>query len=193
MAKKKIIALIGIIVVAILAIVMAIVLVNQNNKEPDKPEKPDKPTEPAGTGSFKKSSYTSNGVSIEITSTVAGHPSGDAKFQASIDIESDENVDYFEISYLEVEDGLDEKATSTVKINGKTFFYYIKDIGLNEADLYYPIPKYQNKYLHIRVVGTESFDSQGNQCKCFPIIDKEVLQSDEIAGIINFETYLIVE
>ena len=193
MEKKKLIALIGIIVVAIVAIAIAIVLINKNNKESDKPDKPDKPTEPAGTGSFKKSSYTSNGVSIEITSTEPGHPSGDAKFNVSIEIDKGENDDLYDVSYFEVEDGLDENATSTVKINGKTFFYYIKEIGFNEADLYYPIPKYQNKYLHIKVIGTFSFDDEGNMCKCIPMIDREVLTSDELAGVLNFETYLIVE
>ena len=147
------------------------------------------------TGSFNKMRITIKGYTIDINSKEAGHPSKDSHFETSFDIIDNNhytntyNVDFIDLK-LDSEtsdDGIayDIAKPEEVTINGKEFDYYLDDFDGNatSAELYYRIP---DGVLIIKVSGVMVFDSNGKLVKTSALVDREVLESNELAGILNF-------
>ena len=193
MEKKKVYAILGIIFAIIIIIVGIVVIIKVVNK-PTSTETPEDPKpQGSGTGSFTEMSFTDKGVMVKVKSKESGHPDVGYKFTASFTIETPgEGTEDFKVEYLGVEEWHNDAPSSTLRINDKEFEYLVEK-GESVADLYYTIPNYKDMYLHIRVTGTGKYDEEGQQCKCMPIVDEELLKSKELAGIVNFETLLTEE
>ncbi len=187
---KKIweIAKVVIIIVVILGLLIALIIKTVNNSRSEDPTTREEQKE---TGAFKKAKYENNGVLVNITSTNAGHPENGSKFTTYFKIKNEDNgTENYRVDYLDVEEWQNNATSLQVNINEKELIYFEGE-GLSSVDMYYIIPDLENKALHIKVTGISIFDKNGQQCKCMPTIDKELLESKELAGILNFETSLI--
>lgn len=149
------------------------------------------------TGSFITMKIDVKGYNLEINSKKAGHPSKDVLFATSFNMKDSNMESSYDVYYkeLHLKSDKDEKGNiiediskpEMININGKKFEVY--GIGtLDEKDtvnLYYLLPD-QNGSLEIIVQGKNSFDSDGKILNKRPIVDKKVIESDELAGILNF-------
>lgn len=182
--NKKLAIIIGLIVIIIVAIGIYIIGKKDNLNEPE-PE----------TGSFNNMSITVKGYTININSAETGHSSENSYFQTSFNIiDSDNNKRTYNVDFVKLylssdeistEDMIDDIAKpEIITINGKTFEYYLDEYNHN-ATLYYQIPD-KNGQLMIKVSGRDIFDHEGNQLKTLAPIDKEILESSQLAGILNF-------
>ena len=188
MNKKKLLILIGIVVITAIIVAGSILIINHFRDN-------DKPGNSGGeTGSFHEMSFESNGVLVQINSTEEGHPGDGSKFITSFTITTEEGgEENYKVEFVDIEEYTTDLDSLIIKINEKEFLYNIEDPGKEFANLYYSIPNYEGRALHIKVVGTSKYDASGAQCKCLPMVDEEVLKSKELAGILNFKTTLIEE
>ena len=190
------IALILIIIVLILIALLFIFIPKHNSSpSPDVNQNSVDDSKIQSTGAFKNFEYGSDGYTINITSTEPGHPSGDAFFQASFNYTyEDKTSASFEVDYMNVQlypdssnnNGIisDIVRPEEVIINNKTFYYYTNS-AKDEANLYYVLPDSLGQ-LNIRVKGLQKYTSDGNYSSNSPIINKSVLESDALAGILSF-------
>ncbi len=177
--NKKIGIITGVIIVIIILVVAVCIFTkSDSNKENSENE----------TGSFSNTSFSINGYTIDIKSKEVGHPSEGTYFETSFELSSNNKstyfVDFVDLKDIENSDKTYNSAKEEVTINDKTYNYFIEEDTWN-ATLYYQIPK-ENKYLIIEVRGGDVFDSEGNQVKTLANIDKKVLNSKELAEILNY-------
>lgn len=176
--NKKIILII-VVLLAIIAIAGACIFVFNTN--PNQNENSNEITE---TGAFNGTTILINGYKVNIDSKEVGHPSGESYFKTSFDmIDNNQYKSTYNVDFL-VSNSTSNNSSEEVTINGKKFNYQLDESKWN-AILFYPIPGGNNQ-LVIKVTGSSVFDSNGNQAKHLATIDKEVLESNELAGIINF-------
>ena len=145
-------------------------------------------------GSFNSIKVTIKDYTIDINSKETGHPNGSSYFNTSFTItekngtESDYEVDFLDIKSDSENDYIDfnydTSKQSTVVINRKSFKSYI-DNSQQNAILVYAIPG-DNNNLIIKISGSDVFDSNGSELNNFATIDKSVLNSKELEGILNF-------
>ncbi len=181
MNKKNIKIIVGIFI--IIAIIGVCVFLKHNLTEGDK-------------GSFNKMSMTIKGYTIEINSKEAGHPSRESYFNTSFEIkDNNHNITMYDVDFIDLK--LDSEYTSNngtiydiakpeeVTINGKQFYYYLNDADGNatSATLYYRIP---DGALIIKVSGGPVYDSSEKLVKESAPVNKKVLESNELAKILNF-------
>lgn len=190
--EKKVWPIIRIVIaiVVILLLLIALIIKTVNNSSQQDPTNIEEPKE---TGTFTETSFISKGVNISIKSTEAGHPEDGTNFTANFSIKNEDgDKETYKVDYLNVEEWQEDTLSLTVNINKKEFIY-LEEESLTTVDLYYIIPNYESMALHIKITGISIFDKNGQQCKCLPTVDKELLESKELAGIINFETLLVEE
>ena len=181
MNKKTIILLI--IIIFIISVVFFVLKQNPSFRSTDNE-----------VGSFSKTTINIKNYAVEINSQKKGNPGPDSYFSTSFSIKDKygNNLDY-DVSFLDIksenendyitsEFNIDNQ--STVKINGKGFKYYIDTDKLN-ALLVYEIPK-ETDSLIIKIAGNAVFDPNGSVSEKSAIIDKSVLESKELASILNF-------
>ncbi len=145
------------------------------------------------TGAFFGGSFAMDEYIVNIDSKQAGHPGPEAYYLTDISIENDEGTESdYDIYFSDIIDS-DEKPYDSnfnvyedgiVSINGKEYKYYIDSSGWS-AILCYTIPN-ENKYLVIKVNGSDVFDSDGNQAKTLAVVDEDVFNSKELAEVLNF-------
>ena len=145
------------------------------------------------TGAFNDMNFVIDDYTISIDSKEKGHPDVGSYFSTDITIEDDEGTEsYYNIDFTDIIDS-DEKPYDsdfevyeygTILINGKKYKYYINNDGWN-AVLCYLIPN-EKKDLIIKINGSDVFDAEGNQAKHMAIIDEDVLNSEELAGVLNY-------
>lgn len=181
MNKKNIKIIVGIFI--IIAIIGVCVFLKHNLTEGDK-------------GSFNKMSMTIKGYTIDINSKEAGHPSRESYFNTSFEIkDNNHNITMYDVDFIDLkleseftsDEGLlyDMAMHNEVKINDKKFNYYIEtsDENVTSATLYYRI---SDGALIIKVSGGPVYDSSEKLVKESAPVDKNVLESKELAKILNF-------
>lgn len=193
---------IGVIVLVIAAIAVIIVLgvsfVTLNSREDVAPDGEDiysgsDISTDGETGAFNDMSFVIDDYTISIDSEEVGHPGPESYFNTDITIENEEGTesDYI-IDFSGIIDSKEKPYDSdfdvykdgTVTIAGKEYKYYI-DNSAWKAILSYTIPN-EKKDLIIEVNGSDVFDSEGNQAKHLATIDEDVLNSVELAGVLNY-------
>ncbi len=148
------------------------------------------------TETFNKISITIKGYTVNINSKEVGHPSSESYFNTSFNIiDNNQYTNTYNVDFIDLK--LDSENTSDgeinydiarpeeVTINDKKFNYYLDDSDGNatSATLSYVIP---DGSLVIKVSGVSVFDSNGKQVKTSALVDKKVLESNELAEILNF-------
>ena len=145
------------------------------------------------TQNESKTSITINGYKIDINAKKKNDTAIDSYFSTSFDIIDSYNykntywidfVDLILTSKNTNEMNYNDTTYGNIKINGKLFYYVIDKHKWN-ATLYYTIPN-DNAILIIKIRGGNIFDSNNNQLKTLAIIDKEILESSELAKILEF-------
>ena len=180
--NKKLLGIIGIICVIAIIVIVCVVIKKQDSTQ-------------AETGAFNKMTITTKGYAIDINSKEVGHPSSGSLFSTSFDIvNKDKSSKTYFVNYAELKLASDSTFNDEiindvaeqgeVTINGKKFNYSI-GLSPSNAALYYQIPDGNGKLI-ITVKGGNVFDSEGNQAKTQASVDEEVLNSKELAGILNF-------
>lgn len=148
-------------------------------------------TKHLNTGSFNTLNITIDDYTIHINSKEKGHPAEESFFLTSFTIKHSDGLEYdYDVNYVDSilnlsptpEFNISEQGNIT--INNKEFKYYVDDSTWNSI-LYYTLPD-KKGCLAIKVTGRNVFNADGNQVKTKASIDKEVLSSKELAGIINF-------
>lgn len=143
------------------------------------------------TGAFNNIKVESEGYTIDINSEEVGHPDSESLFKTHFEIENEDGTtETFSVSYEKVfVYGKDAKLSSNtdqpITIDGKRYSYTTKD--KHETTLKYHIEDENQAYLFIKVKGMDIFDEDGNDTGTTPIIDEDVLESEELAGLLNFE------
>ncbi len=184
--NKKLIGIVGVFLIIVIVIICILVLKYR--------------TDANATGSFNKMSWVIDGYLVEINSENRGHPSGDSFFFTDFDIIDDENnktyyfVDFIDDVKLSSESnelndnilGIEE-----IEINGKKYTYDLDDTN-TKATLYYQLPDGKGQFI-IEVTGSQTFDSEGNLREEVPVVNREVLESKELAGILNISISKIEE
>ena len=109
--------------------------------------------------------------------------------------ENDKNTNVYHVAFLDFEaDDIVydmQSPDGQIQLNGKTLNYWCSgeigscENGSHEVLLYYPID--QNKSVPIKISGITIENDDGTKCKCLPIVGKDVLQSKELAKILNFK------
>ena len=189
MNNKKTWIIISIIEAIVIIILGAVILIT-SNKDDVENKKVEPKQEEKEIGAFNNMSFTENGIKVDITSTEVGHPDKDSRFSAYFTKEtSDGGTEEFRVEYVEVKEWLNDATTLGVTINNKEYSYFIGE-DKSTANLYYVIPNTNRMALHARVIGMNKFDASGEQCKCLPTIDEELLKSKEVAGILNYKITL---
>ena len=189
--------IIGIILAILVIIIIAILFFMNRNKEEmvyDEDYISDEEVEDEEeTGAFNGMSVTIGDYIVNIDSEEVGHPETNSYFTTSVSTVNDEGIEsYYTIKYLDIIDSnktpYDSKfevfEEDTITINDEEYKYYIDRSGWN-AILCYTIPG-ENKDLVININGGDVFASNGTQIKTMAIIDEEFLNSDELAGVLNF-------
>ena len=149
------------------------------------------PQNVVATGAFNHMKVTSEGYTIDINSEEVGHPDSKSLFRTGFEIEyEDGTTETFNVSYDEVfvygkDAVLSTSLDQPITIGGKKYSYTTEN--KHETVLKYHIEDENLAYLFIKVEGMETFDKDGNDTGKTPIIDKDVLESEELAGILNFE------
>ena len=146
------------------------------------------------TGAFNKMSIVINGYTININSKEVGHPSHESIFSTSFNIISNHKKNSYTVDFVDLITASDNTNNNgivydiakpeVIKINGKKFDYYLDESNCS-ATLYYIIPDGKGS-LSIKVSGGSVFDSKGNLLDTLAPVNKKVLKSKELAGILNF-------
>ena len=143
------------------------------------------------TGAFNHMKVNSEGYTIDINSEEVGHPDSESLFRTGFEIEEEDGTTKtFDVSYEEIfvygkGSTLPTTTDQPIKINGKECYYSTDK--KHETKIRYHIKDENQAYLFIKVRGMETFDKDGNDTGKTPVIDKDVLESEELAGILNFE------
>ena len=186
---KKNGVIIGIIVAILIIIVVGTIFMNLNKTR----NIPNTNPEGGETGSFSKGSFTIDDYTINLNSAKDGHPQPNSYFSTSISIIDDEKIESnYNINFSDIIDSNTMPYDSNfnvyeediVSINGKDYKYYINNSAWN-AILCYTIPN-ENKDLIIKINGGDVFSSDGVQLKHLAHIDKEFLNSKELAEVLNY-------
>ena len=139
------------------------------------------------TGSAKNLLITKNGFSLDIKSSKFGHPRKDSLFETSFEItDNDKNKNDYTVSYIDINaDSISIEYLEKITINKKEYGYYI-DESISEATLYY-----QNSDIGcnviIKVKGGDIFNAEGKALDTQAKVNKEVLESKELSGILNYK------
>ena len=162
-----------------------------------KKKTPDENTiETNGTVSTSQNKINIKGYTIDINAKKKeeSEESNESFFTTSFEItNSDNGKAYYDVDFNNLilkseskDDGInyDVKAPEVVTINGKEFEYYIDEFGLC-ATLYYQIPDKQG-LLEIEVNGRNVYSSRGEQLKMRAVVDKSVIESQELAKVLDF-------
>ncbi len=182
--NQKLIKIIVVLFVIIVVIVGVCAFIFNRESAPDETEE------------LNKMSITIKGYTIDIASKEVGHSSSESYFSTSFNIIDDNNyTNTYNVEFVDLKlssentsDGsitYDIARPEEVTINGKEFNYYLDDSEeySTSATLYYIIP---DGSLTIKVYGGSVFDSNGDQLKRLAFVNKEVLESKELAEVLNF-------
>lgn len=180
---------IGSIIAVLVIIVIGIIFISLSKTRNTPVPKPDGEE----TGSFNKVSFTIGDYTINLNSAESGHPEPGSYFSTSISIENNQKIESnYNIYFSDI---IDSNTTpygsdfnvyeeGNVSVNGKEYKYYIDNSSWN-AILCYTIPN-ENKELIIKINGSDVFNSDGVQLKHLATIDKEFLNSKELAEVLNY-------
>ncbi len=149
------------------------------------------PKNVVATGAFNHMKVISEGYTIDINSEEVGHPDSKSLFRTGFEIENEDGTtETFNVSYDKVvvygkDAVLSTSLDQPITIGGKKYSYTTED--KHETVLKYHIEDENLAYLCIKVRGMEIFDKDGNDTGKTPIIDKDVLESEELGGILDLE------
>ena len=179
--NRKMIGIIGIII--IIFVIVGILLYNQKHNSIQN-----------GIDGFNKKSISIKGYTININSKKVGNSSDKSYFNTSFDIkDNDKKINKYNVDFVDLElfsdsdnDGIiyDVERPEEVTINDKKYEYYLSNYNLN-ATLYYRLPDGKGRLI-IEVRGGNVFDSRGEQLKKLAVVDNKVLESKELAEILDF-------
>ena len=145
--------------------------------------------------SSNKTEITIKGYSISIYTHHDAIPSDETYFTTSFDIIDEEKrtntyyVDFVDLKLFSDDSNNEEivydfAKPEEVTISGKQFEYYLDNPAWN-AELYYKLPDGKGQ-LFIKVRGGSVFTSEGDQLKTLALINRSVLESAELADVLNF-------
>ncbi|MEE3343787.1 MAG: hypothetical protein VZS44_06835 [Bacilli bacterium] len=181
--KKKVIILTFIVIVGILLLIFTInkYLLHHNIKLDE----------------IKQFNIEMNGYSIGISSRKDVTKISSSSYETSFEIidEDDHYRNLYKVNFANIElfdenkdDFIDDiERPEVLNVDGKRFEYYFnKSVGFdNYATIYYILPDKKGR-LVIEVVGTSIYTFSGEQIKTMPKVDKDVMESEELAIILNF-------
>ena len=187
----------GIVVVfAVIIIICAVIIFDLATKDNSKNENSNSskniidPRDEEATGAFYDTEPVMKDYRVSIHSTEAGHPQNGSFFGTFFKIiDENDSTNYYCAEYMELvldnEEKIDLAGLKTITINGKKMYYQIENSEL-EAKLYYRFPD-DNGTLVITVYGLNSFNSSGDFEDHLSNVNIKVLESEELAGILNFK------
>lgn len=149
------------------------------------------PQNVVGTGAFNHMKVTSEGYTIDINSEEVGHPDSESLFRTGFEIEEEDGTTKtFDVSYEKIfvygkGSTLPTTTDQPIKINGKECYYSTDK--KHETKIRYHIKDENQAFLYIKVEGMNTFDKDGNDTGKTPVVDEDILESEELAGILNFE------
>ena len=123
-----------------------------------------------------------------------GSTSGNSYYTIPFEIVDEENErSTYEVDFINLilkSEGKNEEVVYDIEapevtiINSKKFYYYINDYGLT-ATLYYQLPD-EAGLLEIEVTGRKVFNAEGEQLKMRATVNKDVIESPELAKVLDF-------
>ena len=149
------------------------------------------PKNVVATGAFNHMKVNSEGYTIDINSEEVGHPDSESLFRTGFEIEEEDGTTKtFDVSYEKIfvygkGSTLPTTTDQPIKINGKECYYSTDK--KHETKIRYHIKDENQAFLYIKVEGINIFDKDGNDTGKTPVVDKDILESEELAGILNFE------
>lgn len=193
----KIILLVCIIVILIIGV--CIIISNHNTSQtpitpPIEAENSLSITPSTETGTYNNVDVVIKDYTIKINSSKIGHPSSNSYFSTSFTITHTDGSTYnYIVNFADIilssenanlKPNFEIFDQGNITINNKDFKYYIDHSAWNSL-LYYTLPDKKGT-LVIELRGSNIFSADGVQVKTLARINKEVLSSKELAGILNF-------